>query len=132
MPILLGYLAKPLAIVALIAALAGYRAWLIHQRDAARAEVQTLQGQVSELTAANQAMKQAVGQQNAAVSAMAAQASAAGQQAEAKAAAAAQRGAEMMQQQIRQARTLTRAAVPAGCAGAIAWGNAQGPELGRW
>ncbi|MGH7840161.1 MAG: hypothetical protein ACREQD_00360, partial [Candidatus Binataceae bacterium] len=68
---LIGSLAKPLVLVALVAALIvgllGYRALLVHQRDAARAQVAGLQAELAGLSAANQAMKAAVTQQNAAV-----------------------------------------------------------------
>lgn len=77
-------------------------------------------------------MKTAVAQQNAAVAALNAQAAAAEHQAAARAADAARSGTEIMRQATAGAAALKQAVVPDGCAGAIAWGNAQGPELGRW
>jgi hypothetical protein len=133
MPIgLLSSAAKPLAILAVIGLLFGYRALLIHQRDAARAQVATLTLELAATTAANQAMKSAVARQNAAVAALTAAAAVAERQAAAQTAEAARSGAEIMRQESARAAALGRAAVPDGCAGAIAWGNAQGPELGRW
>lgn len=129
---LLASLYKPLAILALIGALVSYRMLLIHQRDSARAEVVTMRAQLSGFEQANAAMKQAVSQQNAAVAKLTEEAAQAEHQAQATLATATQQGAAAMQRQTAQARALTQAAIPGGCASAIAWGNAQGPELGRW
>jgi hypothetical protein len=45
---------------------------------------------------------------------------------------AAQNGAQIERQAAVRAAALSLATLPKGRAGAIAWGDAQGPELGRW
>jgi hypothetical protein len=123
---------KWLALGVLVAALIAYRALLVHQRDAAVAQAAQLRTQLTSVTVANQAMQAAVTQQNAAVAALRKQAAAATQQAAAQAAAATQAGTELALQAQAQAASLKSAVVPSDCAGAIAWGNAQGAELGKW
>ncbi len=120
------------ALAALLAAALIYREVLVHQRDAARAEVVTLTEQNGALRASVAAMRAAVAQQNAAVAALAAKAQAADAAARARETAAARRGAELMRNNLILARQLRHAPVPNNCAGAIRWGNARGPELGKW
>lgn len=125
-------LGKPLLIVAVIVALAGYRMWLIHQRDAAREQAQALAVQVSALTAANQSMETAVNRQNRQIAELSVRAAQAVAAARKHQDAAARSGAAAMEQAVARAKQIAQAQVPDGCAGAIAWGVAQGPELGRW
>src|SRR5579863_7859161 len=127
MPLLIGSMWKPLALIALVGALVGYRALLVHQRDAARRQSVALEAELAGLSATNQAMKAAVEHQNAALTDLTARAAAA-----TRAVAAARSGAQIEQQAAAQAAALSRTTVPDGCMGAIAWGDAQGPELGRW
>jgi hypothetical protein len=125
-------LGKPLVIVAVIAALAGYRMWLIHQRDAARAQAQALTAQVSALKTANQSMEAAVAWQNGQIAELSARAAQAVAVARQQADAAARSGAAAMAQAVAEAKSVSHAQVPESCGGAIAWGVAQGPELGQW
>jgi len=129
---LIARLSRPLMILALVAGVLGYRSLLIHQRDAARARVKVLEAERAELQAANASMQQAVARQNAAIDALRAAATAVEEKTRQRENAAANQGAEVLQTEIARAATVGRSAVPDGCAGAIGWGNAQGPELGRW
>jgi peptidoglycan hydrolase CwlO-like protein len=105
---------------------------LVDQRDRARARVQTLESENAELVAANQTMDQAVARQNVAIDRLRAEAATAAKAAQAQEQNAARRGAAELQAQMARAAKIVRARVPDGCSGAIAWGNAQGPERGRW
>jgi hypothetical protein len=129
---LLSSLYKPLGILALVAGLLSYRMLLIEQRDAARAKAVALGAQVAELEQANGAMQQVIGQQNAAVTKLSEQAAAAENRAQARQVAASEQGTAAMRAHREEARKIAQAAIPSGCASAIAWGNAQGPELGKW
>ena len=123
---------KPIALVTLIAAALIYHGVLVHQRDAARAQNVALTQQTGALAADNGAMRATVAQQNAAIAALQGQMAAADAAAKSRAAAFAARGAQALQGDLAHATQLDQAAVPAGCDAAIRWGNAQGPELGRW
>jgi hypothetical protein len=123
---------KPIAIAVAIAALLGYRAVLVYQRDAARAATAAMTAQVADLKSANAACEDAVARQNAAVSALAASAArktAAAQTREANAYAAASSAASA---EARRADAIQTAPIASDCAGAIKWANAQAAELGRW
>ena len=98
MPLLIGSMWKPLALIALVGALVGYRALLVHQRDAARRQSVALEAELAGLSATNQAMKAAVEHQNAALTDLTARAAAATQAAAARAVAAARSGAQIEQQ----------------------------------
>jgi hypothetical protein len=63
----LTYLSKPLAILAVAAALFGYRELLIHQRDAARAQAAALNARQEACAAGAQAWRIAIADQNAAI-----------------------------------------------------------------
>lgn len=123
---------KPLLLVGVVMAIVAYRELLVHQRDAARAEASQLKGQVAALQVSNHALNDSIAQQNAAIETLrereqsAAAAAADRETEQANAAAAAMRTATA------RAQAMIHAAVPSGCEGAIRWGNAQGPELGRW
>jgi len=123
---------KPIAILGLVAGLMVYRAVIIHQRDAARRQVQADQTEIMGLRASNAALTAAIGQQNAAVEGLRARMQAVSAAAGQREAAYANQGGEIMRNETARARAMSQAPVPAGCAGAIEWGNAQGPELGRW
>ncbi len=120
------------ALAALIAAAAIYREVLIHQRDAARARVITLTEQSGALQESVSAMRAAVARQNAALAGLAAKAQAAAAAAREREAWSARRGAALMRRNLGLANQLRHAPVPDNCAGAIRWGNARGPELGKW
>jgi hypothetical protein len=123
---------KPIALAALIAAALIYRTVLIHQRDEARTEAATLTERNAALTADNGAMRAAVARQNAAIASLQSQMTQARAAAASRAADYTTRGAQAMQTGLAQGNQLKAAAVPTGCDAAIRWGNAQGPELGRW
>lgn len=132
MPALLLKLWKPIAIVALIAGLLIYREVLVHQRNAAIAQVKTLTARAAMLQASNAAMQLAVKQQNAAVESLRQKLAQANFQAAQYEREFAAKGAREMLRQAAKAHEIQNAPVPPGCAGAIEWGNAQGPELGKW
>lgn len=123
---------KVLALALMIGTVLIYRAVLIHQRDSARAQVATLSGAAAALRAENASMASAVARQNEAIGALQGKmklAQQAAAQREAQSAGAAER---TMSEELAHANAVRNAPVPAGCQGAINWGNAQGPELGRW
>lgn len=123
---------KVLALALMIGTVLIYRAVLIHQRDSARAQVATLSGAAAALRAENASMASAVARQNEAIGALQGKmklAQQAAAQREAQSAGAAER---TMSEELAHANVVRNAPVPAGCQGAINWGNAQGPELGRW
>ena len=66
-PLLAAKLWKPVAIALLIAAALGYRALLLHQRDAARAEAAHLSASLADAEASNAALQSAIATQNSAV-----------------------------------------------------------------
>lgn len=96
---------KPVAIALALAGLLVYRAVLVHQRDAAVAEVATMTAQFADLKSAEAACEAAVAQQNAAASAS---------------------------EEERRAAAIEDAPIAPDCAGAIKWGNEQAQELGKW
>jgi septal ring factor EnvC (AmiA/AmiB activator) len=106
---------KPAAIALLIAAVLGYRALLLHQRDAARAEAAHLSASLADAEASNASLQSAIATQNSAVAQL-----------------RAQLGAAVMRLAASGARALESARIDAGCAAAIRWGNAQAVELSRW
>ena len=124
--------AKPLSLLVLVAGLAGYRALLIHQRDSARVQVTELEAQRVELGRANAALQQAVAAQNQAVDDLNTAAAKQAKAAQERQQSAVASGAVELQGQSARAAAIAQALVPGGCDGAMAWGNAQGPELGRW
>ena len=131
-PLLAGQLWKPVAVALLIAAALGYRALLLHQRDAARAEVTHLSAALADAEASNTALQSAIATQNSAVAHLRAQLDQSARAAAARERAAAARGVAAMRTATSGAQTLERARIEAGCAAAIRWGNAQAAELGRW
>jgi hypothetical protein len=123
---------KPLGLVLLVAGLIGYRAILVSQRDSARQKLRTAQAQVAILQVANQQMQQAVSRQNAAIASLRAEQEHAAATARAEQETAQVRSADIMQSTMKQSAALIKASVPEDCTKAIAWGNAQGPELAKW
>jgi hypothetical protein len=123
---------KPAAIGLLIAGALGYRALLMHQRDAARAQVTHLSASLADAEASNAALQGAVATQNSAVTQLRAQLEQDAQAAAARERAAAASGAAAMRAAAVGARTLEDARIATGCAAAIGWGNAQAAELSRW
>lgn len=132
---LAGALIQNIKLIALVAIVAGaliYRAVLVHQRDSARAQVTALGAAAAALRAENASMAAAVGRQNAAIGALQDQMKAAVQAAAQREASATATAARTLGAAAARAEAERKAPVPAGCQGAIDWGNAQGPELGRW
>jgi septal ring factor EnvC (AmiA/AmiB activator) len=123
---------KLIALIAIVAAALIYRAVLVHQRDSARAQVTALSDAAAGLRAENASMAAAVARQNAAVNAVQDKMKAVERDAAQREANSATNAARTMNAEIAHANAERNAAVPAGCQGAIDWGNAQGPELGRW
>ena len=130
--LMLANLWKPLALVALLAGLAAYRAVLVHQRNEARTQAASLQAKMLSLQASIEAMKVSVAQQNAAVEEMGKRLQAARAAAQQREVEYARGGAKVLSKEIARAHTLMQTQVPSGCEGAIEWGNGQGPKLGEW
>jgi hypothetical protein len=128
----LAQLWKPIGLALLLAAALGYRALLIHERDAARAKASHLQSELTEAQAANAAMHGAITAQNAAVARLTLKLKQSTDEAAARARSAAAQGAAAMREASDDARVLARARMGSGCAAAIRWGNAQSVELARW
>jgi hypothetical protein len=123
---------KLIALAAVVAAALIYRAVLIHQRDSARAQVTALSDAAAALRAENASMAAAVTRQNEAIDGLQNKMKVAEQDAAQREAQYAASGAQAMSHEIARAEAVRSTPVPAGCQGAINWGNAQGPELGRW
>ena len=123
---------KLIALVGLVAAALIYRTVLVHQRDSARAQVAALGDAAAALRADNASMVAAVARQNAAIGTLQDQLKTAAQAAAQREADYAASATRTLNTEMVRAQAERSAAVPAGCQGAINWGNAQGPELGRW
>lgn len=130
--LLAGQLWRPALIALLIAAVLGYRALLVHQRDTARAADAHLTASLADAEASNAALQSAIAAQNSAVAQLKTQLKQSTAAAAAREHAAAAAGATAMRAAASGAQTLERARIAAGCMAAIQWGNAQGAELGRW
>ena len=128
----LTYLSKPLAILAIAAALFGYRELLIHQRDTARAQAAMLNARLEACAAGAEALKSAIAEQNAAVARLRRDQAQAAAAARARETAAAARAGAAFKRALTHAEEIRNASVPSGCEGAIEWGNGEGPELGKW
>ena len=131
-PLLAAKLWKPVAIALVIAAALGYRALLLHQRDAARAAAAHLSASLADAEASNAALQSAIATQNSAVAQLRAQLAESADRAAARERGAAARGAAAMSAAAVGARALTSARIDGGCAAAIRWGNAEAAELARW
>ena len=123
---------KVVAFAVLVATMLLYRAVLVHQRDSARAQVTALIDAGATLRAANASMAAAVARQNAQLAALQDRMKLALQAAAQRHAQATDAAARALGHDLANADAIRNAPVPAGCQGAIVWGNAQGPELGRW
>ena len=84
------------------------------------------------LRAENASMAAAVTRQNQAIDVLQGKMKLAQQDAAQREAQYAASGVQAMSREVARANAVGNAPVPAGCQGAIVWGNAQGPELGRW
>jgi peptidoglycan hydrolase CwlO-like protein len=124
--------AKLVVLVLLVAAAFAYRAVLIHQRNSARAQVTTLTAAAAVLQADNTSMAASVAKQNAAVEALQAKMRLTQNDATHRQAQYAAAAAQAMARELAHSNAIKSAPIPAGCQSAIDWGNAQGPELGRW
>jgi hypothetical protein len=124
--------AKWILLFLIVAGALAYRAVLVHQRDSARVQVTALTGAAALLQADNASMAASVTRQNAAIGTLQAQMSVARANAAARQAHYSNSAAQAMAQEVTHSKVVMSAALPGGCSGAIAWGNAQGPELGRW
>ena len=123
---------KPLALVGLVAAALVYRSVLIHERDAAQAQVAAITAQAQQYKAADDACVAAVAQQNAEVKKLRedeAMVLEAAQTREANVVANAETHAA---QATKTADALAHAKLGQGCDAAIKWANQQGAELGKW
>lgn len=123
---------KPIALAAVLVAAFTYRAVLVYQRNNARAQVISLDKAEDALRAENAAMTAAVKHQNDALDALQGKMQLAERAAAQREAQYANSRAQAMRQVRAHADAIREAPVPAGCQAAIDWGNAQGPELGRW
>ena len=123
---------KLIALALVVATAVLYRAVLVHQRDSARAQVTQLSAAAAVLRADNAEMKSSVVRQNAALDALQQKMKAAQVEAAQREAQYAASATEAMNKELARASAIRKAPVPAGCQGAIEWGNAQGPELGQW
>ncbi len=135
MPALLALFAanwRPLALLAVLGAVALGAVVLIHERDSARKEATAFQSQLATAQAENAACQSAVAQQNAAVEAIRASAQSVAQAADTREANLAAQASAGMEKAGAQAAQIAQAAVPSGCDAAIKWGNAQARELGQW
>ena len=121
-----------MAIALLIAGALGYRALLLHQRDAARAQATQLGASLADAEASNAALQSAIATQNSAVAEMRAELEQGVKAAAARERAATAAGTAAMHTAASGARALEGARIDAGCAAAIRWGNARAAELGRW
>jgi uncharacterized protein len=128
----LSYVWKPLAIAAALAALIGYRAMLVSQRDAARAQAATLSERLSQCAASTDALKRAIAEQNAALARMRDEQSQAAAMQRSREAASAARAEAVFKREAAKANAIGNEDVPSDCEGAIRWGNGEGPELGQW
>lgn len=123
---------KVIALAAIVATVLIYRAVLVHQRDSARAQVTALSDAAAALRADNASMAAAVARQNQAIDALQGKMKLVQRDATEREARYATSAAQAMSQEVARANAVRNAPIPAGCQGAIEWGNAQGPELGRW
>jgi hypothetical protein len=125
---------KPLAMVAVLAGVLGYRAVLIHERDSARSQVVELTAETAALRVSNQALGASIQIQNAAIGKLKADADMAGQMMNSRMAAASIAGIAAATRGADRARELIAAPIDtgSGCAGAIQWGNARAAELSSW
>lgn len=131
-PLLAGQLWRPVALALLVAAALGYRALLLHQRDAARAQATHLSASLADAEASNTALQSAIATQNSAVAQLRAELEQGVRDAAARERAAAAKGAAAMRTAASGAQALEGARIDAGCAAAIRWGNERAAELGRW
>jgi len=132
LPMMAMQLWRPVALALLVAAALGYRALLVHQRDAARAASAHLSASLADAEASNMALQNAVATQNSAVAQLRAELEEDQAAAAARERAAAADGQAAMRTAANGAAALKGARIEAGCAAAIRWGNAQAAELGRW
>ena len=121
-----------MAIALLIAGALGYRALLVHQRDAARAQATQLGASLADAEASNAALQSAIAVQNSPVAQMRTQMARSAEVAATREHAATAAGAAAMSTAVSGARAIEAAPIEAGCAAAIRWGNARAVELGRW
>jgi hypothetical protein len=123
---------KLIALVLLVTAILIYRAVLVHQRDSAQAQVAALTDAAAVLRADNASMAAAVTQQNQAVAALQAKMKLTQDAAAVRETQSANCASQALAQELARSKAISNAPIPAGCQAAIAWGNAQAPELGRW
>jgi hypothetical protein len=129
--LLLSYWKQIVLAIAIVGAI-GYRAVLIHQRNAARAQAESIAVQLADWKAAEAICEASVARQNAAVNAMKSAAETAAAAARTREAKVAVSSAAIAQKEEERAGAIESAPVEGGCEGAIRWGNAQVQELGKW
>ena len=123
---------KPCALALVVVAALGYRAVLIHERDAARRDAARLSARNAELETSVRQMTEAVKRQNAAVAALAERAKAASARFATRSRAADARAERTDERAETMARRLAQARIESGCAAAIRWGDREAMELSRW
>jgi len=123
---------KSVAVAIALAAAGAYRAALIHERDVAQADAQTLRVRVGALEVAQRDLASALAAQNAAVDALKASANAEAARQRASAQASARAGAQSAARADALAEQLAADTVDSDCAGAIRWGNGRAKELSQW
>ena len=110
---------KLIALAVLIISLVVYRAVLVHQRDAARAQVAALTDAAAVLRADNASMAAAVTQQNRAVAALQAKMKLDQDAAAVRETDSANRASAALAQELAHSRAISNAPIPAGCQAAI-------------
>jgi hypothetical protein len=123
---------KPLLLLVLVAGAFIYRAVLIHERDAARAQLTTITAQAAQLKAADDACIAAVAQQNAAVEKLRSDEDLAIRAANAREANVSAQAEAAANEAKSAADALAQAKIGKGCAAAIQWANQQAASLGKW
>ncbi|MGH7906267.1 MAG: hypothetical protein ACREP6_06535 [Candidatus Binataceae bacterium] len=123
---------KPALFAALIAGALVYRAILTHELASARQQAAQMKDQVSQLTASNSQFQTAVRDCDTQVNSLQVKSQTLVKSAQDQQARAAQTAARLQIRADQQASALERATIAPACQNAIAWGNSQGPELGKW
>lgn len=123
---------KAIGLAVIAATALEYGGVLVDQRDSARAQVTAMSEAAAALRVKDASMVSAVARQNAAIGALQDKMKLARRDSTRREARYAASATQAMSRELERANAVRIAAVPAGCQGAIDWGNAQGPEQGRW
>jgi hypothetical protein len=123
---------KAIALIAMVATALIDRAVLVNERDTARAQAAAESGAATVLRLEKVSLTAAVARENAAAGALQDKIKLAQRRATQRKARYAAIETKEMNRELAHANAIRIAASPPGCQGALDWGNAQGPELGRW